>query len=490
MQRKRVAKTQLKATTARSHGGVRLARDEDHVGRKLHGSDEDHVDRKLRAVSQELEKTPCETSRSFLSSSKSKPTSIREFVDDPRFEIFMTAAIFTNALLIGVQTNVAATDPANQDHIYFVVVNFLYTSLFTLEMVLKILSRGPRSFFCRKDVSWNLLDAFIVSTSIVEVVLDLAARSRSNSNEDQGIAGTSSQFRILRMLRVTRLIRGIRVLRLVRFIRALRTLVHQIVSTVKSLVWALCLLVMIIYLFALWFCQAAAAEFNGRVDIAAALAQGTESPLLLHWSTVPRSMLTLFQAITGGVSWIEVARPLSDLSFLLVILFIVYICFAQMAVLNVLTGAFCQNAIDSAAHDQDLLTQHILHEKQKYVQRISKIFHDIDDDGSGTISMKEFLKHMQSSEMQACLESFGLDASDVWTLFKLLDMDQGSYIDLDEFVSGCLRMKGHAKQMDVARLIYQLKWFDKRMSQFMSRTDDRLGLLLGDEEDMSRGIHR
>lgn len=45
-------------------------------------------------------------------------------------------------------------------------------------------------------------------------------------------------------------------------------------------------------------------------------------------------MLTLFMAITNGVTWDDAIRPLRDVSFVAVALVIMYVTFAVFAILN------------------------------------------------------------------------------------------------------------------------------------------------------------
>ena len=40
---------------------------------------------------------------------------------------------------------------------------------------------------------------------------------------------------------------------------------------------------------------------------------------------------------------------------------------------------------------------------------------------------------------------------DAWSFFKLLDLDQGGAVSVDEFLMGCLRFRGAARAMDVCR---------------------------------------
>jgi len=125
-------------------------------------------------------------------------------------------------------------------------------------------------------------------------------------------------------------------------------------------------------------------------------------------------MLSLYMSITGGISWVEVIEPLTDVGSVYTAVFIGYIILAQLAVLNVLTGVFCQNAIDSAAHDSELVTQHMLQQREMYVKRLKELFAEIDNDGSGNITLREFQDHLLDPRVQAYFESLELDSSDVW----------------------------------------------------------------------------
>merc|ERR1712080_448889 len=70
------------------------------------------------------------------------------------------------------------------------------------------------------------------------------------------------------------------------------------------------------------------------------------------------------------------------------------------------------------------------------------------------------------------LESLDIDTHDAWTLFKLLDTDDSDSIDIEELVLGCLRLKGPARSMDMARLMYEHRWLMSRFLAIMSDFSD------------------
>merc|ERR1712217_681264 len=93
---------------------------------------------------------------------------------------------------------------------------------------------------------------------------------------------------------------------------------------------------------------------------------------VLNWyyGTVPRSVFTLFKSVIGGVDWQDVVLPLSDVGGIYVFLFLCYTIFVQLAVMNVVTGFFLQNAIEQAAQDQEHVIQLQLTQKEKFVRRL------------------------------------------------------------------------------------------------------------------------
>ena len=78
------------------------------------------------------------------------------------------------------------------------------------------------------------------------------------------------------------------------------------------------------------------------VDKGAVICASSELSLEDAWGSVPRSVYSLFKSITNGTSWELVAEPLGDVHGIWLALFLLYIAFAYFAVLNVVTGVFCQ----------------------------------------------------------------------------------------------------------------------------------------------------
>jgi len=85
---------------------------------------------------------------------------------------------------------------------------------------------------------------------------------------------------------------------------------------------------------------------------------------------------------------------------------------------------------------------------------------------------------MADEQVIAYFAVMGLEAGDAWDLFKLLDTDKSAEIDLDEFVYGCMKLRGTAKTIDVAKLSYDNKLMRSKLATFMRDTEDMLQQLV------------
>eukprot|EP00913_Durusdinium_trenchii_P023889 g22434.t1 len=213
-------------------------------------------------------------SKSFEKMSHCRRT-LRDLVDSWQFESFFALVIITNSVFIGESIH---------DKNAIFALQLVYSGLFTLELTLRILAVGLRRYFCARHTAWNWFDAAIVASALYELLTILVDRRLS---EPSIASSAGSNLRILRVLRLTRLTRVFRVLRVVRFVRPLQTLVHSIFHTVKALLWALLLLGLINYMFAILFTDVV----NGYV---AEQAEVTPTVLALRalFGTLQHSTLT------------------------------------------------------------------------------------------------------------------------------------------------------------------------------------------------------
>merc|ERR1719440_1879304 len=99
-------------------------------------------------------------------------------------------------------------------------------------------------------------------------------------------------------------------------------------------------------------------------------------------------------------------------------------------------------------------------------------------DGSKVVNLDEFEHALGKPGMQNLLRAMGVEASDAWTLFKLLDADGGGTVDQQEFLEGCLNLKGPAKSIHIAQQRYESKWLIDAVLKLSMYCEESFSLLL------------
>ncbi|CAK0882629.1 unnamed protein product [Prorocentrum cordatum] len=297
-------------------------------------------------------------------------------------------------------------------------------------------------------------------------------------NTEEELVG-AAVLRNVRLARLVRLTRAFRLHRIIRFIAALRMLVYSILATLKSLMWAIVLMLMIIYVFGIAF-TGEALEF---ADTAGGVVQDDHGKLLAEWGSLDASMYTLFQSISGGVSWREPATPLHGISILPTSLFTVYIAFMYFAVLNVVTGVFCSSAVETTQRNPDLIAKSIVDNRRACTEKLQQLFGAIDDDDSGLITLDELELIADDNLMQAYFQALHIDFRDAHTLFKLLDTSREGAIRLDDFLRGCEKLKGNATSLEMAEISYDMRTMTKQLATMMAALE-KDGCCLSEKDDL------
>lgn len=380
-------------------------------------------------------------------SREAKPTwwqvPLRRLVRSWVFEIFFAAVIFTNSIFIAYQVEIAARNLGSKpDSVLFLIAS-AYTFLFTFEWIVRIAAWGPR-VFCGEDWHWMALDTAVVLSSLFEFALELPMHQEHSSS-------TISNMRLLRVLRVAKVTRALRIVRVVKFVRSLKSLLFCIGRTIRALAWSAVLLMLIIFVFGLIFTDITT-EFLSNPENTNLSQKHIEEMLGFfpeRFGGLELSTHTLYASITGGFTWVEARDFFGKISLVWGLLFEAYIAFCLFAVLNVMTGVFCHSAIESADKDHELNLQMLAVERQKYFRAVKRLFARLDQDSDGGITAEEFEVALQDAALINVFDALEISVADAWNLFRTLDSDGDAHVGPQEFVDGCLRLKGPARSIDV-----------------------------------------
>lgn len=375
------------------------------------------------------------------------------------FKAVLSFVILFNSVFIGVAVDhslrLELNNPPgeNEPHRFWSVMEWAFFTFFAGELFLRLWALR-KEFFLGSEWRWNTFDALLVSQSALSIFLE-------QLNEESENLPNLYPARILRTLRFGRILRVIRVFKV---FQSLRVMVISIVQSFLQLLWVFLLLLFVIYFFAIIFLHGVTDHIKNEANARRGKFFDETREL---YGTLPNALVSLFMGICGGKDWSELLDPLMDIGGLYGVLFVFYIFFVVFGVLNVVTSIFVDSAQQVSKRDRDIVTQHELSQNKAYAKNIRNFFFEADKDGSGTLSWEEFENYLQDEKVQAYFGTLGLDVSQARALFLLLDTDESNSVGIEEFVWGCMKLKGDAKSIDVNMLLYETEKMIFQLSRFI-----------------------
>ncbi|XP_065741537.1 voltage-dependent L-type calcium channel subunit alpha-1D isoform X1 [Phocoena phocoena] len=210
-------------------------------------------------------------------------------VNSSPFEYMMFVLIMLNTLCLAMQHY----EQSRMFNDAMDILNMVFTGVFTVEMVLKVIAFKPKGYF---SDAWNTFDSLIVIGSIVDVALSEADPTESenvpvptatpgNSEESNRISITF--FRLFRVMRLVKLLsRG----------EGIRTLLWTFIKSFQALPYVALLIAMLFFIYAVIGMQ-----MFGKV----AMRDNNQINRNNNFQTFPQAVLLLFRCATGE-AWQEI----------------------------------------------------------------------------------------------------------------------------------------------------------------------------------------
>jgi len=396
-----------------------------------------------------------------------------ELLSSMYFDNFIGAIILLNAFTIGLQTDYLARNRTEDLPVPYIVIEQFFLVIFTAELSLRVYVHrlhflyDPEKYV-NSTILWNWFDSLVVCTQLIEEVLNVVAKSK-------GIK--SQNFRLMRVLRILRLMRVLRVMRVLRLISELRTIVSSIIGSMRSLFWTIVLLLLMMYIVGVYFTQQITTHLVHDIDTSK-----DDATLAKYFGSLDRTIISLYQAISGGVDWDSLADPLMvAVDPMLGFAFLAYVAFATLALMNVVTGVFVQTALQSAKDEEDkFLSEQIV----TLFQIREANDHTLT---SRLLSFDEVDDVLQNPATQKEWKAIDVKPAEAKYLFQLLDINQNQTVEFEEFLSGCLRLHGTAKSIDVLTVMQEFRSFSMSMSTLVTDVSDRLDRVQASIEEARAG---
>jgi Ca2+-binding EF-hand superfamily protein len=208
-----------------------------------------------------------------------------------------------------------------------------------------------------------------------------------------------------------------------------------------------------------------------------------EARLRRHFDSLGQTILSLWQSLSGGIDWSEVADPLtSEVGFLLGLGFAAFIAFSLLALMNVVTGVFVQTALHSAEQEEEeFLTSQIIQLFQKCKdnsERTGPRGHSARSaDIWGCITEQELEERLGDPALAKEWSNISVSADEAQYVFALLDVEEKGEVQFEEFLSACLRLKGNAKSLDMLIQLQESRHNAKVIEEFLTRIEDSVSNL-------------
>ncbi|KAG9471220.1 hypothetical protein GDO78_015428 [Eleutherodactylus coqui] len=205
-------------------------------------------------------------------------------VNSTYFEYLMFVLILLNTICLAMQhygQSCSFKEAMN-------ILNMVFTGLFTVEMILKLIAFKPKGYF---SDPWNVFDFLIVIGSVVDVIL-----SETNTGEHaqchnmQGEENSRISITFFRLFRVMRLVK------LLSRGEGIRTLLWTFIKSFQALPYVALLIVMLFFIYAVIGMQV-----FGKI----ALNDTTNINRNNNFQTFPQAVLLLFRCATGE-AWQEI----------------------------------------------------------------------------------------------------------------------------------------------------------------------------------------
>merc|ERR1712113_966697 len=222
-------------------------------------------------------------------------------------------------------------------------------------------------------------------------------------------------------------------------------------SSLFSVCWAIFALFMVAYMVAIFFMQAIADHVQ---------TSNTDDEWRQHadsrYGSMHRSLLTLMASFSGGLDWLQAAENLETVGWAYVAVFLFYILFVLIGLLNIVTGVFVESAKNMAQLDSDLVIEQELHQSNSWTNQLKLILKG-GNEMEHVLTEENLNKHLRNKVVEARLKSLDVDLSDARGVFQLLKSEDTDSVDIDEFIMAMPRLHGSARAVDMVTLIHLQK---------------------------------
>eukprot|EP00927_Polykrikos_kofoidii_P020175 TRINITY_DN19507_c0_g1_i2.p1 TRINITY_DN19507_c0_g1~~TRINITY_DN19507_c0_g1_i2.p1 ORF type:complete len:814 (+),score=149.24 TRINITY_DN19507_c0_g1_i2:42-2444(+) len=372
-------------------------------------------------------------------------------------DFLVAFAISLNGLFFGLQT-AHMTDGLTEDSpVWYIGVEIVFLVFFTVEIIVRLAVNRHR-FFYTGPWQWNIFDFVLVLLQLVDVFVEVTVgRKLSELQTAQSVKNVA----FVRVLRVMRILRVLRLARLLQFVGELSVVTHAIIGSMRALLGTLLLLLLLVYCVGIFFTQVVTAHRVRSIQIDQ---RESDPRLRVYWGSLWRTMLTLFESCFGGLDWDDAVMPLTDISEMMAVSFVLFIAFVLIAMMNIITGIFVESAIRKAESVKatslrKFLKGHLCFESNENSTQ------------NMTIERSQLQAILDNPHTKTQLLDYGVDANEAELLFEFLRRDDAETVDANELLAGMIRLRIGTRFIDTLTLLASIRDVQVQMREALTDFD-------------------
>jgi len=393
------------------------------------------------------------------------------------------ALILLNAVCIGMSLDVL------RGSLLWTVVEVFFSTMFLLELLIKVCCVGCREHFFGLGWVWNWFDLCIVAIALLDVCFLVL-----NQLEVYGLPDLNA-VTIVRLIRLVRMARLVRLMRMKLF-KELTLMIYGVIGGLRTLCWAFVLLGVLVFILGVYMRQLIEYTNLSCLDMLALGSDCSTSEELLAthtealFSSVMRSMFTVFRCLIGDCSapdGVPLAPHLMNvLGFTWTMGYVLTTCFVLFGVFNLVMAIFVENTLETARQSQQKrqaarTKEHVrvAQELREIVLRICtrdrkgakaskskssffkrSLFKGKDEPSPDSgpeeeetlqmaVSRPVFEEVMQDPKVIAILEDLEIGVTSSSKLFDIIDSNGSGLLDVGELIEGLMKLRGPADKGDV-----------------------------------------
>ncbi|CAE7769753.1 CACNA1H [Symbiodinium sp. CCMP2456] len=335
------------------------------------------------------------------------------------FEFGAGVIILLNLVTIGIEAQLSLhSGETYTGNFWPGGVERIFLAIYSVEALLRLVAGGLMIFL---DL-WFLLDVALVIVGLLALLIVPAVAGNS---------GDIDGFERLLVVRGLRLFRLVRAWRMLRHFKIVWRLIYGLMNAGQTIISTTMLIMVSLFIFA-----CVAVEVIAK-DEYLARAEATAEIVEKQFFGLNRAMVTLMQFVTlDNLS--DVYYPLIMTRPWLCLYFFPILVFISIGLMNLVTAALVENAMQTAAHEAEEERLKLKKRVRGALPSLIEIFHALDTDRSGLLTHEEVVNVPLDVLPPRVLDAIYVES--MADIFDYLDVDGTGQLSQMEFVEGLLNL--------------------------------------------------